>query len=437
MRLKSRLAAGAVSLAAIAIAQAGPAHAQNPPQPRPPQQAGISTTGYYPLDPRKHPDQNPLEVKPTQLNMYYQRDGSLRCTPPDPTWRLLEQYAVSCLYAVPLIPAERKVLEGYAVVPASTREQRERTGGHCLGDPWNDSLLVCNGSADSVPPVIVDRPAPPLPQPGDPYAGVPGYIPGGYNPCFNPRRPRQCPSQTAENPRPTGGGGTGSGPTPADEVLLCGVPTIVSSDIADVDHYVKAGTALTDAEQAQVIQKGELASPQGDTPWCGLASAKVILRVWRLSNGADLPVLAGELDGMIKGSGQPGDAQHGYRLDQIGKLLASKGLQTQESDASRAADPIGALDQATQKAPVIVGITFTDVSKGRFGRPRVSLGRHAIVVDRVEGRAPNRQVVIIDSVIRKMGGSWTLYYKEPEAEFREVWQLDGTRPFLQSHPPGR
>ena len=139
MKLTSRLAAFAVSIAPVAIAQATSAYAQNPPPPRPPLQTGISKNVYPPLDPRNYPDESPLDVKPIQLNAYFQRNGSLECTPPDPTWRLLERYQASCLYAVPLIPAERRILDGYAVVPASEREQRESTGGHCIPDPWDDT----------------------------------------------------------------------------------------------------------------------------------------------------------------------------------------------------------------------------------------------------------------------------------------------------------
>jgi hypothetical protein len=482
MKLTSRLAARAVSLAAAAVAQAIPAYAQNPPQPPPPLQTGISTDRYGPLDPRKYPDENPLEVVPLGRNVSLQPNGSLQCTAPDPSWRLLERYDISCLYAVPLLPAERKVLDGYALVPAGERDQRERAGGYCMRDPWSDTLIVCGPSpVPRLAPVVEPERPTPEPQPDDPYAGVPGYIPGGYNPCFNPNPPPQCPSQTADVGRPSDGGspsqaarpsgdyacracgpqklcrpdadtytcvsptppsGDTSRTVPADDVVLCGNATAATAiSGADIDEYAKTAKALTEPERQREIQRSVIANPQGPHPWCAVAAAKTVIGAWHVSNGADVPTLVGELDQILSGSSAPVSPEHGYTLEQAAKLLRSRGLQTQVSNVAGSADPIGTLATATRVGPVILGVTLTRTAPGWFGRPTTVAGPHAIVVDRVQGRAPNRQVRIIDSVQRPTGTTWSFYYWEPEAEFSKAWRLNGAsgmeRQMLQSHLPGR
>jgi hypothetical protein len=132
-------------------------------------------------------------------------------------------------------------------------------------------------------------------------------------------------------------------------------------------------------------------------------------------------------------------------LEQVEDLLQLDGMGTDISNYAGNPDPVGTLADATQHGPVIVGLTLTQTvsTPGPRGFPINSTGHggHAIVVDRVEGTAPNRQVVVIDSVTRPTRTTWSNYYKEPEAMFLKAWQVqNGTgidRLILQSHPlPG-
>lgn len=52
----------------------------------------------------------------------------------------------------------------------------------------------------------------------DPYASVPGYVPGGYNPCLNSNPPPQCPPlphfDKNRNPNWVAPAGNGNFPLP-------------------------------------------------------------------------------------------------------------------------------------------------------------------------------------------------------------------------------
>jgi len=286
----------------------------------------------------------------------------------------------------------------------------------------------------------------------------PYYVPGGYNPCYNPVPPPGCPPVGGTSPGTDPGqpGGVtpcascGRNPSPtsaAGEAVLCGNASPASAVLgADVDEYAKSAVPLSARERNREDAQGKAAVNQGGHPWCAVASAKVVLGAWSLAQGEDLPTLVGEVDRLLNGAGAPAGREHGYTMGEIGRLLRSKGLNTDVKNLAGEADPLGALAKATRAGPVIAGITLTQTGtkSGWFGRPQVgTVGQpHAVVVDGVEGKAPFRRVVIIDSVNRPTGaGTYSFYYREPEVEFLRAWRVSeptGTeRPILTSHPRGR
>lgn len=306
---------------------------------------------------------------------------------------------------------------------------------HIFGDVQVKERLYCGGGQQPNPQPPFPPPQPgPAPRPTPNPSPVPQPQPTPQPPIPNPT-PQPQPTPNPPSSSSSNSGPPQQGSSTGGNAVMCGsggdwtLPGSARAG-APMDEYVRDATALTPAEVAAENKRGRYAYPQGNTPWCAIASSETLIHAnTGLTPG--LTALVGQVNQYYASGGQPSSSiPHGYSLDQAARLLGSPpyGLTTMSGGAG-GSDPIGQLAQATSVGgPAMVGITLnqTTTTPGAFGafpQTETSYYQHAIVVDSVQGTAPNRQVVLIDSVSRPTSTVWTNYYKEPEAEFLKAWQI--------------